>query len=183
MARRDNDMTGRRASNLRWCGMGQIREGEGRWQRTRQMRPYEPTTDWGGACRLHEKRGQEQTIRPNTQAQAQKALSHRSWSLQEVVTGEGDSPTTPTQNLRRLLYQDCRTARYATAARYLIRGASEEAGREVRSTSPSVQYGRVPSSLEIATLQSVHLPASPPVPVYQSSDPARRQKPRAELGN
>lgn len=128
-------------------------------------------------------RGQEQTIRPNTQAQAQaqaqKALSHRSQSLQEVVTGEGNSPTTPTQNLRRLLYQDCRTARYAAAARYLIRAALEEAGTEYLSLS-------IPGchpSLEIATLQSVHLPASPPVPVYQSSDPARRQKPRAELGN
>lgn len=30
MARRDNAMTGRRAINLQWCGMGQIREGKGR---------------------------------------------------------------------------------------------------------------------------------------------------------
>lgn len=64
MARRDNAMTvmtGRHASNLQWRGMGQIRvEGRGAqgWvgevaEEPQQMRPYEPTTDRGGACRLH----------------------------------------------------------------------------------------------------------------------------------
>lgn len=66
MIRRDNAMTSRHASNLQRRGMGpRYARGEGIWgggevQGSRagpqQMRPYEPTTDWGGACRLHRKR-------------------------------------------------------------------------------------------------------------------------------
>lgn len=65
MIRRDNAMTSRHASNLQRRGMGPryARGGgdiggevQGSRAGPQQMRPYEPTTDWGGACRLHRKR-------------------------------------------------------------------------------------------------------------------------------
>lgn len=65
MIRRDNAMTSRHASNLQRRGMGpryaRVEGGyggevQGSRAGPQQMRPYEPTTDWGGACRLHRKR-------------------------------------------------------------------------------------------------------------------------------